>query len=361
MRISDQLAKLGISGDLSEDQEEIKPVTLEDLLNMEGTEEPKLLDPIILQIGLAGIIGSSDTGKSCLARQLCLHLIDGKEEFLGFPLNSIHKKAIYVTTEDGKGSTSSAFKRMLSQSECSNPSGLRFVFEHDELPKQLDRMLSEEPADLVVIDAYLDVAPLESNQASHTRQVLHQYRTLTNKFNTLILFVHHTGKASKNSGPGKHGAVGSQSWEAKLRAVIELRTDTGDPYKKHLCVVKANGVSQEYKNSSFLLEFDEDTLSFINTGERVDFEDLHPDAEPNGGCRKGFDPYSIPESQHQAWVNAIFAKENRLGYGEMSQGLKDVSGLGMNKITTKGTLITYYLKSGKMVKNGKWYTPPSPF
>ena len=337
--------------------------TLKDLLKIEGTEQPKLLNPFFPKVGLVGIIGSSDTGKSCLARQLCLNIIEDRKDFLGFPLNTGHKQAIYVTTEDDESSTSFAYKRMLSQEQCSNDEGLRFVFEQEKLTEQLDNLLTEQPVDIVVIDAYLDIAPPDSNQASQTRQVLHQYRTIANKHETLILFVHHTGKAARNLGPSKHGAVGSQSWEAKLRTVIELRSDTREPNKKHLCVVKGNNISQEYKNSSFLLEFNEDTLTFSDTGERIAFEDLAVDANPNSGGKKAFDVSEIEEDQHKAWIKAVFGDEATLKRKQLVERLKSITGRGDTAIEKgPGGMITYYLERGWIEKEGfGMYLLPSPF
>lgn len=337
--------------------------TLEELLQLEGNEQPKLLAPLLLQTGLAGIIGSSDTGKSCLARQLCLNVIDGKKEFLGFQLNPVHKQAIYVTTEDDENSTAFAYKRMLKESHCTNATGLRVVFEQEDLLEQLDKLLSEKPADVVVIDAYLDIAPPDSNQASQTRKILHQYRSLTQRYETLILFVHHTGKAARNIGPSKHGAVGSQSWEAKLRTVIELRSDIMEPNKKHLCVVKGNNISQEFKNSSFLLEFDERTLSFTNTGARVGFDELVQSATNGEGNRSGFKVEDVPEEEHKYWINLAFNGKDRLKRFELVRALKDASGKGNNAIEkADGGLINYYLQENWIIKEVTGiYSLPTPF
>lgn len=342
------IKELTLKGKEEKDGQSVR--TLEELLKLEGTEQPKLLEPLLLKTGLTGIIGSSDTGKSCLARQLCLHIIEGKKKFLSFKLNTTHKQAIYVTTEDDEGSTAFAYKRMLREGPCSNPSGLRVIFEQAKLLEQLDELLLEQPADIVVIDAYLDIAPPDSNQATQTRQLLHQYRSLSNKYNTLILFVHHTGKSAKNLGPSKHGAVGSQSWEAKLRTVMELRSDAQEPNKKHLCVVKGNNISQEFKNSSFLLEFDESTLSFSNTGKRVPFEDLTPNLSSGSVNRNSFKVDKIPEERHKEWLESVFCAKTQLKRFELVKALKEVSGLGNNAIEKADGLLNYWLGKGLIFK-----------
>jgi hypothetical protein len=61
-----------------------------------------------------------------------------------------------------------------------------------------------------------------------------------------------------------------------MRTVIELREDEKDPLIKHLCITKGNYISKKAKTESFQLRFDEETLTFSNTGERVAFDLLVP-------------------------------------------------------------------------------------
>lgn len=75
-------------------------ITGEMLLNQKIEEIPCLVEPFLQQTGLACLAGSSDTGKSSLLRQLAVSVAAGKDDFLGFKLNSTQKSCIYVTTED---------------------------------------------------------------------------------------------------------------------------------------------------------------------------------------------------------------------------------------------------------------------
>ena len=68
--------------------------------------------------------------------------------------------------------------------------------------------------------------------------------------------------------PSKHNLLGSQAFEAKMRLVLELRSDISDVTYKHLCCVKGNYLSAEYKSESIKLHFS-DHLTFKETGERV--------------------------------------------------------------------------------------------
>lgn len=339
--------------------------TLKEILEFAGTEPPLLLNPWLLQVGLVGLNGSSDTGKSCFARQLCVSIISGKNDFLGFPLNPQHRQAIYVTTEDDEASTGAAFKRLLKALPTENTEALRFVLDPEDLISKLDELLSRQPADLVVVDAYLDILEgSNSNDASVTRAILNKYKLLADRHKTLILFIHHTGKGRALAAPSKHNAIGSQSWEAKCRAVFELRTDEQNPLLKHFCIVKGNYISSEHKKESYQLLFDETTLSFSNTGERIPFSQL---AIAPGEEKKttAFRAENVSDEQHHEWLEKVFAGNPVLKYNELADKLVKESGHGKNKVTEgNGGLIPHYISQGflRKKKHGYYeYTPPTPF
>ena len=62
-----------------------------------------------------------------------------------------------------------------------------------------------------------------------------------------------------------------------MRLVLELRSDVADKTVKHLCCVKGNYLSADYKTESIKLKFSEN-LTFHETGERVPYENLVPES-----------------------------------------------------------------------------------
>lgn len=259
----------------TETPEPVEEVTGEHLLKMGIVKVPTLIDPIFQKIGLAAIAGSSDTGKSSFLRQLAIAICTGEKSFLGFPIDAQHQSAIYVSTEDdetaiayllnkqnkGKGYLNSAYKN------------LRYIFDTTNLLEQLDKRLTQRKADLVVIDAFTDLYSRSMNQSNEVRTFLNDYSQLAQKHKCLIVFLHHTGKRTDELAPSKHNLLGSQAFEAKMRLVIELRTDHNDSDIRHLCIVKGNYLPSELKQESYVLQFDENML-FHSTGERVSFESL---------------------------------------------------------------------------------------
>ena len=253
-----------------------KWVTGEELLKKGLESLPCLVEPILQKIGLACIAGASDTGKSAFLRQLCCSVVSGADCFLNFRIKAEHHSAIYVSTEDDETSMRFLLKKQNKdwQIEEEQFSNLRFLFDTSNLMDDLDSMLTESPADLVCIDAFTDIYSGDMNKSNQVRSFLNDFAQLAQRHNCLVIFLHHCGKRTEEEKtPSKHNLLGSQAFEAKMRLVLELRSDYNDINIKHLCVVKGNYLPGEYKSDSYDLLFS-DNMTFIDTQNRTPFESL---------------------------------------------------------------------------------------
>lgn len=252
-------------------------ITGEMLLMKHVHEIPTLVEPLFPKVGLACLAGSSDTGKSAFLRQMTMAVSAGLPSFLGMKLNAVHRSAYYVSTEDDETATAYLLNRQNASLNLvpSDLGNLRFLFNCENVVEELDRRLAVHPADLIVIDCFSDLYTGNMNEGNQVRLFLNLYSRLANKYQCLIIFLHHCGKRTENFMPSKHNLLGSQAFEAKMRLVLELRSDVADKTAKHLCCVKGNYLSAVYKTESIKLLFSE-FLTFRETGERVPFESLMP-------------------------------------------------------------------------------------
>lgn len=251
-----------------------------DLLNRNIKDIPCLLNPLLPKVGLVGFAGSSDTGKSSFLRQLAIAVALGEPTFLGFELKTEHKKAIYVSTEDDENAISFLLSKA-NQQKLLPPDrykGLSFIFDTTNLLEKLDHELSISKRDTIIIDAFTDLYGRSMNDTNQVRTFLNDYNQLAQRYKCLVIFLHHTGKRTEDLLPSKHNLLGSQGFEAKMRTVFELRTDSLEPIKRHLCIVKANYLPKEYKTESYVLIFD-DNLQFSITSERRLFDELKMDSK----------------------------------------------------------------------------------
>ena len=254
-----------------------------DMLNLSAEQMDCLVEPILPRVGLAALVGTSDSGKSTLLRGLAMAVASGRREYLGFELRPKHRSAIYISTEDDASAVGVLMQRQLE--ELSTPkevfSSLDFIFEIDNLLENLDQMLEDKPRDLVVVDAFADLYTGPLNENNRVRSFLNQFSQLAIKHSVLILFLHHTGKRTESLTPSKHNAIGSQGFEAKMRVMMELRPDPTQHELRHLCIVKGNYLPAEYKHDSFVLRFSHG-LNFTATGERVPFSCIRDRGDEEG-------------------------------------------------------------------------------
>ena len=234
-----------------------------------------LVAPLLPRVGIVSLVGSSDSGKSSLLRGLALAVASGAEEWLSLPLRSHHQSALYISTEDDEDAIATLLHKQNQELGLSKGdlAGLKFLFDVENLTLRLELMLSERPVDLIVVDAFSDLYRGSMNENNQVRTWLQRWHEIAQKYECLVIFLHHTGKRTEALLPSKHNSIGSQGFEAKMRLMMELRTDRTDPTLRHLCVVKGNYLGPEWKGRSMVLRFSP-SLNFSNTGERVAFEEL---------------------------------------------------------------------------------------
>lgn len=254
--------------------------TGKEILALKLQQVPTLVEPFIPKYGAMSLAGSSDLGKSYMLLQLADAVINGRDNFLGFPLNATHKSVIYLSTEDDEHSLS---PRLLNLSKAITDKtayeNLRVIFETTDLVARLDILLQEQPADIVIIDTFSDIFGGDMNSANTVRSFIQKFKEIGVKYKTLIIFNHHCSKKNDSRPPHKDNLLGSQGFESSMRTVIELRKDFDQPNTRHLCIVKGNYLGEEFKNASYVLNFDFQN-GFTNTGKRVNFDKL---VKPEGG------------------------------------------------------------------------------
>lgn len=280
--------------------------TAEELMKRELRELPTLWNPFLPKVGLVGITGSSDTGKSTLLRQLAIAVCNGSTKFLGYPLNPAHRSAIYISTEDSEDAVSVCLKKQFGDGlNAKDLPGLLFVFNQDNPVETACEIMESRAIDLLIIDAWADLFNGNTNDVSHTRKALNELNKIAIENKCLVIILHHTVKNSEYNRPDKNKLNGSQGIEAKLRVLLELRPRNTD--ERILSVLKGNYISGKIKNKSIVLEFSEDRLLFRKTGE--------------------IDKNSIVESGKGA-----FSKDT--GLAKRIKHLKDQEGLSFPKILT---------------------------
>lgn len=248
-----------------------------ELLQLGQSEPQYLMEPILPRKGTAVLAGKPDTGKSQIARQLCIQVASGLQDFIGFKLQPIHNKALYVATEDGIEASTFLLQKQLNGLGKQATKNLRFLFadtlEQEDILKLIDATLIEMPADLVVVDSFGDIFKgNDSNNNMAMRNTVKAFDRIAKKNNCLILFVHHINKGAYKQAPGQEHIQGGAGLVQKVRLAIQLTQ--GEGFLKHFTVVKGNYCPREYKANAIELEFSEENFLFKSTGNLIPIEQL---------------------------------------------------------------------------------------
>ncbi|HVX49245.1 MAG TPA: AAA family ATPase, partial [Chitinophagaceae bacterium] len=297
--------------------------TATELLTLKLTAIPCLFGNIIPSSGIWTMVGSSDTGKSMLLRQLAIATAKG-QPFLNWPNYAQHKKVIFISTEDDATSTSYLLGRQTQ--DTGGMDNIRFFFETTDIPEYLVAQLNAQPADLVIIDAWSDVFGKDLKDSALIRKTLNVYKAIAAKYLCSIGFLHHTGKRTERLEPSKNNILSGQGFEAAMRLVIELRADAVTNSLRHLCVVKGNYLGDEFKRSSYVLHFNADNFLFSDTGERTPFEQLGASAAPAAGeqKKKSIRFEDMEDGMHRQLLTKAFENDAAVGYAGLVNALAKV-------------------------------------
>lgn len=243
-----------------------KTITGQELVKYEFIELPMLVDGLLQKSGVSVMAGASDLGKSSILRQLAVEIVTGKERFCGFKLNPTHKQVLYISSEDDDLQTSAMLKKLYSYYPGEDLSGLRFVFEATDLVDCIERSIDQIPADLIIVDCFLDFFGTRNmNQSNEVRAFLNPLKILAAKHHLQIILLHHLTKRSDEREPNKASLLGSGAMEHVPRCVLELRGGY-TPNQRYLCILKANFLPAEAKEEAHELRFE--NMRFVSTGQR---------------------------------------------------------------------------------------------
>lgn len=238
--------------------------TGQDLVKIPINEIPFLWDRYFPKVGLVGVCGNSDSGKSTFVRDLCIAIGFDCGSYLGRKLRLKYKSAIYISSEDDQLSFSMFLKKQAKKYAGDGLKRLRVGLNVINPINYLEKELSKEGADFIVLDVWGDYFTDSPNDFTKVRANLKKYSELAIKYKTCICIIHHYNKKSNKSEPDKANLNGSQAIEAKLRTLLELRELKNG--NKQLSILKGNYIPYSEKKKRLILRQDEN-LSYSKIAE----------------------------------------------------------------------------------------------
>ena len=253
-----------------------------EILELPDVDREYLWEPFLLRSGLTALVGVPDAGKSQFSRMMALSIAGKKPSFLGMPLYPKHNQVIYVSTEDDELTIKHRLRTQGHAMGLSPDDAERICFifyddmSLDGLLESLRYQLTKQPADLLILDSYGDIHTGDQSSNSDMRSVLKRFGTISREYECNTLILHHLTKAGYSLAPSQQHVSGGAAFAQKSRAVFDLRCGEGGV--KFLTCIKGNYISREHKDKAMVLEFNEETFLFSDTGERIAIAELAKDA-----------------------------------------------------------------------------------
>jgi DNA-binding CsgD family transcriptional regulator/archaellum biogenesis ATPase FlaH len=258
--------------------------TLHDILQAQDDPNESIIGNIFQRGHISVFYGESDAGKSQFLQQMALAIVEARPDFMGWDIRAKNRRVVYVATEDIESDVRRVMRRMTANGEerALFHSKLEYILDDDAtdgldvLKERLEKSLDDDPADLVVIDAFLDVMDGNVNDANQVRQTLKVFQRIAKVHSCHVILLTHVSKGKQDKGASKNNILGSMAIEAKARLAIEYKKDP-DPMRsdiRHVCIVKGNHLPPEMKGESFEVVRDPDSFKISPTGHRVPVEML---------------------------------------------------------------------------------------
>lgn len=230
------------------------------------------------------IYGGSGEGKSTFERCCLFAVAYGLKDYLGFKinLNQFDRNVCLIATEDTEKNLCGLMKKQANYFEpfrtIKKPVFDIITCIEDDIANVLSKRLEEVQYSLVVIDTPQDLILGSINDNNVIRQFLRKIGNLANIHNFALSIIHHRNKYTADKAPSKEDASGSQALNAKPRSIYEFRKsvmDSSNPYFHNLTPVKNSYESYQFLNTSIVIQLDPETLTFTDTGIRMNTDEVH--------------------------------------------------------------------------------------
>jgi RecA-family ATPase len=241
--------------------------TWTELASLDTTEAPMLWDGLLPSNEIAILAGMSGLGKSTIARQLACAIARGDETFLSRKLNAPHKRAIYISCEDGRIKTARILKNSAGQAHEGLIMYWGSMMNLEDILGEIDSEMSQSPVDLVVIDSLRSkFGKGNINDNSDVERYFEKFAPFSE--DTVLLFLHHIRKSAHKKEPEQGDILGGDSVVGRARAVLMLTATDKRGTERFLHMEKENDISDEFKTEALVLNFDSVTKLYSTEGTR---------------------------------------------------------------------------------------------
>ena len=237
-----------------------------------------LVEGIIRDHALVFLAGEEGSGKSLTAMNLAIAVATGREKFLDYNVTK-HGKVIYLNNELHFEDFYMRFKKMVTKLRPDEVAKIENFIVPETMPTlediwlQLTKVIEEHQPVMVVLDCLYWAHDKEENDSTEMKALMRRLVELRERFNTVILVLHHTKKGTRNETMHNDNMRGSSVFGGASDTVLMFKRSAIDETKRLLKPTKLRHGNDDSRKVR-LLEIEPTTLWLTDLGEADENEHL---------------------------------------------------------------------------------------
>ena len=191
------------------------------------------------------VYGPSKSGKTIMCENLAMSIACGNKDYLGYPLDGMAKKVLFVSLEENwddrternlrqKESVCSEKQKLIGENFFSAPIDYTRVITNKQQWENLRNLIRTSGCKVVFVDSITRLNHGKLEESSTAEKILQNLRSITSDLQVTLIAIHHTPKLYGN--PITMDSIkGSSTFAQEADTAIAInRTDNGFRYLKNI-------------------------------------------------------------------------------------------------------------------------------
>ncbi len=239
--------------------------------------------------------------------QMGMSLANNESEFLGFKINAMNQKVLFVDTECGESVLIERYQALQKNLNWKGDSKFTLVTKSgitDSIYDDIETAIQQVKPDIIFIDClYNTTDGVDISKNHNIHPITNRITQLRDKYDCTIVSIHHMNKGGHQEGLQKDRMAGGSSLQNWAEHIV-LLTRTNETGTRLMKIDKSRHI--DYPECLYKLIWDSDNQKLINEGICTDWK-----------------PLLLTDSKKIKWENALGQMEDKFGTGEFQRAVAE--------------------------------------